>query len=257
MDILLIGIVALLASLLTFFSGFGLGTLLTPVLMVFFPVEVAIALSAIVHLLNNLFKMALVGRNTNWAVVLRFGIPAILGAFLGSMTLDWIPDTEVLYQWNLGEHVCRITPLKVTISAVLLFFVAFEIVPALANLQFNPNLLPLGGLVSGFFGGFSGNQGALRSAFLLRLKLAKEAFLATGIMIACMIDFTRLAVYFSRVIEVDWAENWLVLVVAVLCAFAGAYAGSKLLKKVTMKAVQAIVTVCLGLLAIAIGAGVM
>ena len=33
---------------------------------------------------------------------------------------------------------------------------------------------------SGFFGGLSGMQGALRSAFLARAGLSKEAFVASG-----------------------------------------------------------------------------
>ena len=45
---------ALLASGLTFFSGFGLGTLLLPAFAPFFPVDRAIALTAAVHFLNGL-----------------------------------------------------------------------------------------------------------------------------------------------------------------------------------------------------------
>ena len=59
MELFVIAAVALIASLLTFFSGFGLGTILTPVLVIFFPVEIAIALTGIVHLLNNFFKIAI------------------------------------------------------------------------------------------------------------------------------------------------------------------------------------------------------
>jgi uncharacterized membrane protein YfcA len=80
MEIALITFVALAASLLTFFSGFGLGTILTPFMAIFFPVETAIALTGIVHLLNNLFKFVLVRRHVDWPVVLRFGVTAIIGA---------------------------------------------------------------------------------------------------------------------------------------------------------------------------------
>jgi uncharacterized membrane protein YfcA len=80
MEIALITLVALAASLLTFFSGFGLGTILTPFMAIFFPVETAIALTGIVHLLNNLFKFVLVRRHVDWPVVLRFGITAIMPA---------------------------------------------------------------------------------------------------------------------------------------------------------------------------------
>ncbi len=73
MEYLFIPLVAALASLLTFFSGFGLGTLLTPIFAIFFPVELAIGLTAIVHFLNGLFKLSLVGRYADKAILFKFG----------------------------------------------------------------------------------------------------------------------------------------------------------------------------------------
>ena len=88
MEYILILLVAFGAAMLTFFSGFGLGTILMPVFALFFPVEIAIALTAIVHLLNNLFKMALVWRSVNLKVVLWFALPAALAAFGGASLLN-------------------------------------------------------------------------------------------------------------------------------------------------------------------------
>jgi hypothetical protein len=51
-------VVALIVAALTLFSGFGLGTLLMPAFAIFFPVTVAVAATAAVHLANNLFKVA-------------------------------------------------------------------------------------------------------------------------------------------------------------------------------------------------------
>ncbi len=84
MDYLVIGGAAVLASALTLFSGFGLGTLLMPVFALFFPVELAVAMTALVHFLNNLFKLALLGRQADRGVVLRFGAPTIVASFLGA-----------------------------------------------------------------------------------------------------------------------------------------------------------------------------
>ena len=83
MEIIIISVVAFLVAILTFFSGFGLGTILTPVFMFFFPVELSIALTGVVHFFNNLFKIVLVGRNANREVLLKFGIPAVLAALVG------------------------------------------------------------------------------------------------------------------------------------------------------------------------------
>lgn len=84
---LIVGSVAALVAILTFFSGFGLGTLLLPAFSFFFPVEVAVAATALVHLANNLFKLTLVGRSADRRVFLRFAVPAAAGAILGANLL--------------------------------------------------------------------------------------------------------------------------------------------------------------------------
>jgi uncharacterized membrane protein YfcA len=47
---------ALAASGLTLFSGFGLGTLLMPVFAIYFPIEIAVAMTAVVH--RPIFKLS-------------------------------------------------------------------------------------------------------------------------------------------------------------------------------------------------------
>jgi uncharacterized protein len=255
MELIVIGIASLLASLLTFFAGFGLGTLLMPVFAIFFPVDVAVALTGVVHLLNNIFKLFLTGNKADRSVVLRFGIPAIIGAFLGAWLLLRIAGLEPLYTYQIGEREFSVTVVKLTIAILLIFFALMEAVPRLKKIEFGRDKMMIGGTLSGFFGGLSGHQGALRSAFLVRAGLSKEAFIATGVIIACMIDLARLAVYFNRYINTGIRENTLLLVVATLAAFAGAFLGTLLLKKITFSLIQKVVTIMLLLLAIALGAG--
>src|SRR5688572_8743742 len=259
MELFILCVAALVTSLLTFFSGFGLGTILTPVFAVFFPVEIAIALTGVVHFLNNIFKLALVGFHADKTVSLRFGIPAFLFALLGALVLVRISDFAPLHSYSVAGREFFITPVKLIIAVLLICFVLMESVPYLKNLQFE-NLqfgksLILGGALSGFFGGLSGNQGALRSAFLIKAGLSKESFIATGIVIACLVDFSRLGVYFSRFSESGLENNLTLVIAATLSAFIGAFAGSKLLKKITLEIVQLIVSVMLILLSIAIGSG--
>ncbi len=80
MEIIIIAAAAFITAILTFFSGFGLGTILTPVFMIFFPVDLAIALTGVVHFFNNIFKLILVGKKADIKVTLLFGIPAVLAA---------------------------------------------------------------------------------------------------------------------------------------------------------------------------------
>jgi uncharacterized membrane protein YfcA len=98
-----------------------------------------------------------------------------------------------------------------------------------------------GGLVSGFFGGLSGHQGALRSMFLLRSGLGKEAYIATGVVIACLVDLTRLPTYLTAGMRGAVVDEWPLLLVCTLAAFAGAWWGKKLIPKVTMRGVQLLV----------------
>ena len=84
MEIVFISLAAFFTAILTFFSGFGLGTILAPVFAIFFPIDIAIALTGVVHFTNNLFKITLVGRNADKTVLLKFGIPAILTSFIGA-----------------------------------------------------------------------------------------------------------------------------------------------------------------------------
>ena len=78
MDVVIIALVTFSAAILTFFSGFGLGTILTPVMLIFFPVEIAIAFTGIVHFSNNIFKLFIISKNIDKEVLIKFGGPAIL-----------------------------------------------------------------------------------------------------------------------------------------------------------------------------------
>jgi uncharacterized membrane protein YfcA len=113
----------------------------------------------------------------------------------------------------------------------------------------------LGGFLSGFFGGLAGIQGALRSAFLIKSGLSKEAYIATGVMIASLVDVTRLTVYIDRFTTSGLHENMGLIISAVFSAILGAVIGKKLLKKVTLHFVQVFVAALLVIIALALGTG--
>jgi len=256
MEILVIIAVSFFSAGLTFFSGFGLGTILTPVFMLFFPVDLAIALTGVVHFLNNIFKFFLVGKGADKQVLIRFGIPAVFAALAGAWLLLQIPDAKPLFQYTLGDRIISVYPVKLLISVLLILFALLDLIPWLQRLEFNRNQLPLGGLLSGFFGGLSGNQGALRSAFLIRAGLSKESFIGTAVVLSVFVDFSRLSVYATRwSLSAIWKEGAIVLA-ATGAAFAGAFLGNRLLKKVTLKFVQVFVAVGLLLLGLLLGSGI-
>ncbi|MBU2446689.1 MAG: sulfite exporter TauE/SafE family protein [Bacteroidetes bacterium] len=255
MEYIIICLAALLTSGLTLFSGFGLGTLLMPVFAIFFPIDIAVAMTAIVHFLNNLFKLYLLGKHANKSVVLRFGLPAIITALVGAQILVWLSGIDPLFQYEFLGKLLVVTPVKFIIAVLMIVFALFEIVPALEKFSVEKKYLPLGGLLSGFFGGLSGHQGALRSAFLVRCGLTKESFIATGVVIACLVDVSRLSIYASHFSSEGLSSNLNLLIAATLSAFLGAFIGNKLVKKVTMKAIQIIVSIMLSAIAVGLGSG--
>jgi hypothetical protein len=255
MEIVLISVIAFFVAILTFFSGFGLGTILTPIFMLFFPVELAIALTGLVHFFNNVFKILLVGKNADKSVLLKFGIPAVIFAFIGAWVLLHIPDAKPLFVYELFGKTFEVYPVKFIISILLIIFAFMDLVPYFQRLQFAKDKLPIGGALSGFFGGLSGNQGALRSAFLIKAGLAKETFIGTAVVVSTFVDFTRLSVYASRFTKSGLTDNITLVICATLSAIAGAYIGNKLLKKVTLKFLQMTVAIMLIIISLALGSG--
>lgn len=256
MELIVISVVAFLTAIITFYSGFGLGTILMPVFAIFFPLEIAIALTGVVHFSNNIFKMTLIAKKADKEVLLKFGIPAILSSFAGAWLLLRITNMPTLFEYQVGERQFEITPVKLTVSLLLILFSLLEILPSAQKIQFSRNKLALGGVLSGFFGGLTGIQGAIRSAFLIKSGLSKEAYIATGVIIASMVDFTRLSVYATRFKEANMHEHLVLLISATAAAILGAITGNILLKKITLRFVQVLVAIMLFIVAFAMGTGI-
>ncbi len=257
MDIIVVSIAALFASALTLFSGFGLGTLLMPVVAIFFPVEIAIAITAMVHLANNVFKVALLGKKASRSVLLGFGIPAVISAFLGALVLGWLSSVPSVFEYAAFGKQMQVSPLKLVVGMLILAFVALELSPRFSSIAVDRKYLPYGGVVSGFFGGLSGHQGAFRSMFLLKIGLSKEEFVATGVMLAVMVDMSRMLIYGWEMSGQRHAVQWPLVIAASVSAFIGAYFGSKLLKKITIKSIQVVVSVLLVVVSLGLMSGVL
>lgn len=255
MDIVFVSISAFLACILTFFSGFGLGTILAPVLMAFFSVELAIAMTAVVHFFNNIYKLFLVGKYADKMVLVRFGIPAVIAAFLGSWLLIHITDLKPLFQYSIFNTQFTVHPVNLIIALLLIIFAIMDLLPQMEKIQFGPEKLPIGGLLSGFFGGLSGHQGALRSAFLIKAGLSKQAFIGTAAVVSTFVDFTRLSVYSTHFSKAGLLDHIPLLLSAILSAIAGSYLGNILLQKVTLQFVQKTVAILLLVLAVSLGLG--
>lgn len=258
MELFSIGASALLISGLTLFSGFGLGTVLMPVFALFFPLPLAIAATAVVHFANNIFKFGLMAKQADWRVVARFSVPAAIAALAGASLVHLLDKMPVVASYTLGGSTFEITTIKAVIGTLIVAFALLELSPRFQALALPPRWLPLGGALSGFFGGLSGNQGALRSAFLLKSGLSKEAFVATGVVSAVIVDAARLVVYGASFMASHFAQSQELLApvaVGTVCAFIGSFMGKRVLQKVTLRTVQIVVAAAMLLIGIGLAAG--
>ncbi len=245
------GLTAFVAAGLTLYSGFGLGTIFLPVFALFFPLDQAVALTAILHLGNNLFKLALLGWRADFRLVWRFGAPAVAGAFFGAGVLFRLVELPPLFTYWLGARQFTVQPVKFVIGLLLLVFSGLEMRSGGIRTSRLSGHLALGGLLSGFFGGLSGHQGALRSAFLVGLGLSPERFVATSVVIAVLVDFARLTVYGCHFYLSGLGPHGPILLVTLAAALSGTLLATRLLRKITLPLLHRVVMI--GLMGIALG----
>ncbi|MCI0469458.1 MAG: sulfite exporter TauE/SafE family protein [Nitrospirae bacterium] len=217
-NILIPILAAFVSAALTLMTGFGLGTILTPVFLIFYDVKIAILIVAIVHLLNSLLKVSLFSKHISMDILRRFGILTLVGAFIGAFLQGKMDSSGV----------------KILLGAALIFLGLKEATGFGEKLRLPQKIDFIGGFLSGLLGGFVGNQGAIRSAYLLNYNIPKETFVATAAIIASVVDVTRIPVYiFSN--KDALSDNLFLLFIVTASAFAGTFAGKKFLKNISLK----------------------
>jgi len=213
---LFILLITFATSTLTLLTGFGVGTILTPTFALLYDVKTAVLLVSIVHLTNNLLKFGLFRRNVNLSILRRFGLVSIIGALAGSFAQSFLQSSIV----------------AIALGCFLIVTGSLEFLPV------NPFRIPrsfdqAGGFLSGLMGGIIGNQGAIRSAYLLNYDLTKESFIGTGTAIAILIDLTRIPVYLThQAVTIETAGPGLLVVI--LVAFGGTFLGKRLLRHLSL-----------------------
>ncbi|MBI4239003.1 MAG: sulfite exporter TauE/SafE family protein [Deltaproteobacteria bacterium] len=261
MDLVLIAVVSLGASFLSLFSGFGLGTILLPVFAIFLPTDMAVAATAIVHGANNVLKVLVAGRLADFKIVWRFGLAAIATAYVGAVLLVRLAHLPPWFSYQcFGAR--DVSPLSFVLGVLILGFAVLELHPGFKHLSFNRKYLPLGGMLSGFFGGLSGHQGALRSAFLTKVDLTPQAFIGTNAVIGLAVDAIRLLTYGTMLSTFHWrtlpvtAEGRMILTGSI-AAVCGVLLGMQFLHKITMTTIQRLTGLLLVVIGLLMAAGLL
>lgn len=239
--LVLTGLFSVLASSLTFLTGFGLGTILLPVFVVVMGPALAVAAVAPVHLFHNFGKLFLLRSHVDRRVLVQFGGPALGAAAVGAWGLSRLTDLPELAAWSLFGKTFSIYPLKLIIGLSLAVFSGWEMWGRGDGIRGVP--LWAGGIASGLLGGLTGHQGAIRAAFFLGKDLPKESFIATGAAVACLVDLARMLVYAQMFRALNESIPWSVVGAAVTGATVGLWAGRYALSRISGKGFRRVVGV--------------
>lgn len=211
----LVGLAALVAGAIAAISGFGIGSLLTPLFALWVGTKVAVAAVALPHFVATAYRFWLLREHVDRRVLLSFGLTSAVGGLAGALLQVWATS-----------------PSLTLIFGILLVFVGGMGLTGLAErLRFYGWKAWVAGAVSGFLGGLVGNQGGLRSGALLGFDVSKEALVATATAIGLIVDGARLPVYLvtqGAAIQRIWPLE----AVAIAGAILGTVAGGRLLRAI-------------------------
>ncbi len=202
--------VALVAGIVSAVTGFGIGSLLTPVLALQVDTRLAVAAVSIPHLAGTALRFWLLTGHVDRKVLWNFGITSALGGLTGALLLESTSN-----RW-----------LTVLFGALLLFAAASEWTGLTRRMRFHGAWAWIAGAASGVLGGLVGNQGGLRSAALLGFNLSRDSLVATATAVALFVDGARMPIYLvSRRQEI--ATLWPWIAIATIGVTTGTILGSR------------------------------
>ena len=204
----------MLAAALTVPAGFGLATMTTPLFLFWFEPHQAIAGVAIVHGAHNAMKSRILRTHIDADALRRFGWALLLGALVGAVL----------------QTVISSGPLLLLVGVALIVLPALKLSESWTSIRLPETEDRIGGFGSGFMGGLTGHQGALRAMFLRQRLPDKNEYAATAAVLAMVVDFTRIPIYLWHDTSVLFSQP-LLLIGFVLSALVGAQIGRIWLEK--------------------------
>ncbi len=224
---------AFVAEVIGTMAGFGAATVLTPIASFFFDIKTAVAVVACFHLFGNASRLAFFGRAVDWKIVGQFGLIGIAWSFLGAHLAAGLPAFAI----------------RLALGVFLVVYVIVEWTRVVSlRIPATTTSLIIGGGVSGLIAGLIGTGGAIRSVCLLTFGLPRETYIATSAAIALAVDATRLPVYLTQHF-IPGSLLW-VIVGLTAVAFAGAWAGQRLVRQISPGWFKHIVLVMLFLMGV-------
>lgn len=199
MQILIAVAVSILAGAVASVAGFGIGSLLTPVLAPLLGVRLAVAAVSIPHAAGTALRLWRLRRHVDRTVLKHFGVASAAGGLAGALVHAWAANPA----------------LSVIFGVLLLLSGLAGLTGWTEKVHLRGAGATTAGALSGLFGGMVGNQGGIRSAALLAFPLNREAFVATATATALIVDAARLPVYLATSGAELLAHKWLLIALTV------------------------------------------
>jgi uncharacterized membrane protein YfcA len=224
---------ALLAAAVAAVTGFGVGSLLTPLLALEVGTKLAVAAIAIPHFVATAQRFWILRRHVDRRVVVGFGVTSAIGGLAGALLHTRVSNRA----------------LGIVFGILLLLAAVSELTGWIGRIRWGRRAAWAAGAISGLLGGLVGNQGGIRSASMLGFEVPKESFVATATAVGLFVDVARLPVYLATQGR-EIAAIWKLLLIATVAAIVGTVLGTRLLTRLPQRSFRRVVAVLLSLLGI-------
>src|SRR5262245_15588211 len=207
--------VGLLAGAIASVSGFGIGSLLTPVLAVRVGTKLAVAAVSIPHFAATAWRLWIMRRHVDRRLLWNFGLMSAAGGLVGALLHTYAESQS----------------LTIVFGVLLMFTGVMGLTGLSDRLRFRGWVAWVAGGVSGVLGGLVGNQGGIRSAAMLGFDVPRHAFVATATAVGVIVDCARVPVYLATQGE-EVVRLWPALLLATAGAVVGTVVGERVLRRV-------------------------
>jgi uncharacterized membrane protein YfcA len=210
-------VAAVIAGAIASISGFGIGSVLTPVLSTQFDVRLAIAMVSLPHLAGTFARFLIVRTRIDRDVLLGFGAASAVGGLVGAAL----------------QTIVQSSALAVIFGLLLMFAGIGSLTGFAQRMRFSGRRSALvGGALSGLLGGLVGNQGGIRAAALLGFDVSRDAFVATATAVALIVDGARIPVYLATQGS-GLVAHWPLIALLATGAVAGTLVGGWTLRRMS------------------------
>ncbi len=230
---LLVVIASLVAGAMAAVAGFGIGSVLTPLLTLAVDTKLAVAIVAIPHAVGSAVRFWILRHEVDRRVLWTFGVTSAAGGLAGALL----------------HNAASSRSLGVIFGALLAFAGISELTGLLQRVRLNRTMARIAGALSGLLGGLVGNQGGIRSAAMLGFDVPKRAFVATATASALFVDAARLPVYLATEGR-DIAAMWPLVGISTVAVVTGTFLGMRALTRIP----EALFRRVVALLLLALGA---